>query len=95
MDKVSQSNARNAEDSASAAEELNTQAISLKEAVAELGKRVSRNANSSMAGTHTIEQAARKISSFRPVASFNPVRNEKPAPDAAGSHEQDLNFKNN
>ena len=36
MDKVTQANAANAEESASAAEELNAQAVSLKEAVASL-----------------------------------------------------------
>ncbi len=46
MDKVTQSNAANAEETASAAEELNAQASALKEAVAELMKLAGANAES-------------------------------------------------
>ena len=46
MDKVTQSNAANAEESAAAAEELNAQAHAMKESVAELLKLVGGNQNS-------------------------------------------------
>ena len=57
MDKVTQQNAGNAEESASASEELNAQAESMKDAVNELVKLVEGNSNVSLsvnkAGTGT------------------------------------------
>ena len=60
MDKVTQANAANAEESASAAEELNAQAVSLKEAVASLLSLVSASASREQPASST---------TIRPVAS--------------------------
>jgi len=96
MDKVTQSNASNAEETASAAEELNAQAISLKEAVAELSKLVGSSGQSS-ANTRIAEAITRKQSSFRPVSGFKSVRHyTKPSATHNGTEAtagHDLNFK--
>jgi methyl-accepting chemotaxis protein len=67
MDKVTQSNAANAEESAAAAEELNAQAESLRSAVAELLQLVGANATSKLgtkgpSSTKTIEPANQTVS---------------------------------
>ena len=53
MDKITQSNAANAEESAAAAEELNAQALAMKESVGELLMLVSGSATVAESGFHT------------------------------------------
>ena len=61
MDKVTQSNASNAEETASAAEELNAQSISLKEAVADLRRLVdSRSQSNKSVGTNDSDRFRKK-----------------------------------
>jgi methyl-accepting chemotaxis protein len=74
MDTLTQANASNAEETASAAEELNAQSISLKEAVAELGKLAGIDANSSVRGNvGSSSPLARKTSSSLPGGRVNPA----------------------
>jgi len=96
MDKVTQSNASNAEETASAAEELNAQAISLKEAVADLSKLVGSSAQSS-ANMRIAEPTTRKQSSFRPATGFKPAlhfsKSSATTNGAEAAVGHDLNFK--
>jgi methyl-accepting chemotaxis protein len=76
MDKVTQSNAANAEESAAAAEELNAQAEAMKDAVNELLTLVDGNArramgNSSSGGTSHKNGRARSADLHKPAASTN------------------------
>jgi len=59
MDKVTQSNAANAEESASAAEELNAQAITMKESVAELLQLVGGGSQGTVTRTNGIHTPAK------------------------------------
>jgi methyl-accepting chemotaxis protein len=59
MDKVTQSNAANAEESAAAAEELNAQALTMKESINELLNLVGRQGNSHATGAGTTAAPAR------------------------------------
>ena len=97
MDKVTQSNASNAEETASAAEELNAQALSLKEAVVELGKLVGHTSTSE---AHPLEPTARQTSAFRSDAGAQTTRttSRSTTPSrlvgaTSGSNNHDLNFK--
>jgi methyl-accepting chemotaxis protein len=68
MDKVTQSNAANAEESAAAAEELNAQAETMKQSVAELLQLVGGSRN--IAGTHAAPvNGAKKTRTFSTAAS--------------------------
>ena len=79
MDKVTQSNAANAEESAAAAEELTAQAESLKEAVAELLRLVDGT------GRRVGEPTAMTAAARRPDANRNAAKFIKPAVAAHGS----------
>jgi methyl-accepting chemotaxis protein len=70
MDKVTQANAANAEESASAAEELNAQADALKDAVKELlalvdGQGARRNPTTSLAATKVAKRPTAKTTTMR------------------------------
>jgi methyl-accepting chemotaxis protein len=73
MDKVTQSNAANAEESAAAAEELNAQAMKMKESVGELLQLVSGAGN----GGNEIAQASRPVT--RPRSTVHATTKAKPA----------------
>lgn len=75
MDKVTQSNAANAEESASASEELNAQASTLKDAVAELVSLVGGNADQKMPAAVTT--LARKTMPGRAAIAQNGHSNAK------------------
>ena len=79
MDKVTQSNAANAEESAAAAEELTAQAESLKEAVAELLRLVDGT------GRRVGEPTAMTAAARRPDANRNAAKFIKPAVAAHAS----------
>ena len=79
MDKVTQSNAANAEESAAAAEELTAQAETLKEAVAELLRLVDGT------GRRVGEPTARTAAARRPDANRNAAKFNKPAVAAHSS----------
>jgi hypothetical protein len=93
MDKVTQSNAASAEESASAAEELNAQALTLKEAVAELLLMV--DGHSAYAGASVSPSAARPIqhttvtskvrTKATPRSLLTPAQAAKPAPTLAAA----------
>jgi methyl-accepting chemotaxis protein len=75
MDKVTQSNAANAEESAAAAEELNAQAISMKESVAELLQLVSGNRQGAVTRTTTAPANTKSVRvSASTVKRHAPVR---------------------
>ncbi|MBX3746886.1 MAG: MCP four helix bundle domain-containing protein [Verrucomicrobiae bacterium] len=94
MDKVTQSNAASAEESASAGEELNAQADALKEAVQDLlhlvgaslqtpGTSRTRPQPTSRTGSHTAAASHRSIPAARTAPA--PVANDGPAPANAGN----------
>ena len=100
MDKVTQSNAANAEESAAAAEELTAQAESLKDAVAELlrlvdGQGRQGGAPTTMTATPHNLAAKRNVAKFdKPAAAAHgnahghhpaPTRAKQPAPALASS----------
>jgi len=80
MDKVTQGNAASAEESASAAEELNAQAITLRGIVADLQQIISGKRVQTSAAVSTT-QHDHKVS-VRPVAKTTLVRKTQPAPRA-------------
>ncbi|HQF39830.1 MAG TPA: hypothetical protein PK322_11995, partial [Opitutaceae bacterium] len=89
MDQVTQRNAANAEESASAAEELNAQAISLQENVGQLlalaGRTASReqSAAPSSAASRFTSPARDDVPKFAPAHPKHAV-----VPPAAGPHDQ-------
>jgi methyl-accepting chemotaxis protein len=92
MDKVTQSNASSAEETASAAAELNAQAIALEEAVDELGKLVGNKAEKNELSPRTklsmkIAKDAGSARTSRPTAIAATDSAPKPAPS------NDLNFR--
>jgi len=75
MDKVTQSNAANAEESAAAAEELNAQAVTMKESVAELLQLVGGGSQGTVTrtnGTHTPAKVNHKVKAKEELST--PVR---------------------
>jgi len=68
MDKVTQSNAANAEESAAAAEELNAQAVTMKESVAELLQLVGGRSQNTAARTAAAPSGAGEFRSPAPAA---------------------------
>jgi methyl-accepting chemotaxis protein len=80
MDKVTQSNAANAEESAAAAEELNAQALKMKETVGELLQLVSGATNGGRGpeAPQFSRSSARPKSTVRTNAN-NTIRNGKPS----------------
>jgi methyl-accepting chemotaxis protein len=68
MDKVTQSNAANAEESAAAAEELNAQAISMKESVTELLQLVGGNLQNAVTRTAAAPAYAKSVRIAAPAA---------------------------
>jgi methyl-accepting chemotaxis protein len=87
MDKVTQSTAASAEESAAAAEELNAQAAALKEAVAELKKLVDGGNGKAKAASYeepfatspVAQPARRKITTVKLTAECKGNRTKKPA----------------
>jgi methyl-accepting chemotaxis protein len=67
MDKVTQSNASNAEESAAAAEELNAQALTLKEAVTELATLIGTDRQSNYQPSPTQSERPRDVHYPRPT----------------------------
>ena len=95
MDKVTQSNASNAEESAAAAEELNAQSLTLKDAVTELSALVGRSGSSS----YGVQNPTPTAKHHAPMIhrSSNPVR-KIPVPHTkthvtANAEGHDLTFK--
>jgi len=68
MDKVTQSNAANAEESAAAAEELNAQAMTMKESVTELLKLVEGNGHTTGTGKRTTPVCGKSVHAEAPPA---------------------------
>jgi methyl-accepting chemotaxis protein len=104
MDKVTQSNASSAEETASAAEELNAQSITLKEAVADLRRLVDSDSHASTANEplnfSAKAHAATSTQNFRkPSLASQVVTKKTPATatitaeSAAAGGEHDLTFK--
>jgi methyl-accepting chemotaxis protein len=83
MDRVTQANAGNAEETAAAAEELNAQTVVQREAVAELLALVGRTAS------HSAAPVATSTMPFAHTASAvkKPSLAKKPAHSTAGAHE--------
>jgi len=76
MDKVTQSNAANAEESAAAAQELNAQAITMKQSVAELLQLVGGNGHNTVTRTTIAPARAKEFRSSAPAAKrFAPTSN--------------------
>jgi len=76
MDKVTQSNAANAEESAAAAQELNAQAITMKDSVAELLRLVGGNHQDTVVRTAAAPARAKEFRSSAPAAKrFAPTSN--------------------
>jgi methyl-accepting chemotaxis protein len=73
MDKVTQSNASNAEESAAAAEELNAQAGVMKESVGELLQLVGSR-GSTMSHSTNSGQAAKAIRILAPISAWQPAQ---------------------
>jgi len=97
MDKVTQSNASSAEETASAAEELNAQALALRDTVTELGKLVG---HVSASEGNPNETAERKTPAVRPAPGFRNTRAKARSTSptnldtaAASTNHHDLNFK--
>jgi methyl-accepting chemotaxis protein len=75
MDKVTQSNAASAEESAAAAQELNAQAITMKQSVAELLQLVGSSGQNTVAPTTAAPSRAREFRSSAPTTKRSaPVR---------------------
>jgi uncharacterized phage infection (PIP) family protein YhgE len=85
MDKVTQSNAGSAEESAAAAEELNAQATSMQQAVGDLRKLVTRQAG----------ESSSKSSSQQDLAKTRPTKKLRliPSPSTARTAPAELTFK--
>jgi len=88
MDQVTQTNAANAEESASAAEELNAQAEMLSEAVASLQKLVG-----GASGTPVVKPqaapASRAAAAFRPIIARRSAGAPRPAARAEATHQRE------
>ncbi len=102
MDKVTQSNASSAEETAAAAEELNSQSTLLREAVTSLSHLVEGRTSRPLTVS---EQAPHSLTPKKPLASFAPApqrrsnayaqpnpRHSAPAPIAAGTDDSFSNF---
>jgi len=106
MDKVTQGNASSAEETASAAEELNAQSITLKEAVADLRRLVDSDSHTAVSETHhdsAPAHAAKNPPNFRKpslasrvvakAAKKSPQPTTITAESAAPGGEHELTFK--
>jgi len=82
MDKVTQSNAANAEESATAAEELNAQARSMQESVNSLRSLVSKTAQAYQGAANSVVSSGRSRRSIAPAA--HPARFEAQGRRPAG-----------
>ena len=80
MDKVTQSNAGNAEETAAAAEELNSQAAALKESVVELHRLISGQTDAPPAATTLRSEPARSIAPSRRPALPISLKTSSPSP---------------
>jgi len=88
MDKVTQSNAANAEESAAAAQELNAQAAIMKQAVGELMQLVGGAAEA------TAPRSSQRPPSARPQANGRTSKPQAPAPTKRAEIPMDQDFKN-